>query len=548
MGGYVRSGKSAKNLASGGGRASIAVRHHVRRRLRPAVAAVTVGHSPKRLGHSETLSLHLGSFVTQTRPRKRLGHHGRQRCRLYYPSPSSARFPQHFLDRNSCSGCFALGMEQCTPWLQWCVSGRFTALLLLIGSCAAISTVLNHPNKRQAPPKAHSSLPAVPPADLPRVRRKDFDSYLRAIAPEWERYERNRQLGRDGQAQLDHDLSTPRASLSSAIDISAPAHASLHAKVIPPLNSVPPIFFDQKFDLGDPQTYGIVTQNDPLSLPSNGDIAEDSPLLDRLSQYADTVEQHLVKEISLRSTSFFAALTNLQDLQAESEQCLDRIARMRQLLQEVDEQGAKRGLEIVRLESKLVNVNRVQDGVRTISGVVEMAGVAKGLADAGQWGQALDVIEELERLWHSSDAVKVEVKPKQNGIHRLPSLPPMAEEDEEVHGEKQLLPLKAKQNIRLSSLQAFASLPTHLQQLTLGIATSLSSEVVGALRIDLGERISGRHLDPNTVDRNLRDCLMPLLHGLVRTNGLKEATLTWGEVVLGEIKGIIKAVCVLLLP
>jgi vacuolar protein sorting-associated protein 54 len=450
-------------------------------------------------------------------------------------------------------------MEQCTPWLQWCVSGGLPVVLLLIRSCAAISTVLNHPHKRQAPPKAHSTLPAVPPADLPRVRRKDFDSYLRAIGPEWERYERNRQLGRDGQAQLDHDLSTPRASLSSAIDIShASPHTSVHAKVIPPLDSVPPIFFDPKFDLGDPRTYGIVTQNDPLSLPStsaNGDIAEDSPLLDRLSQYADTVEQHLVKEISLRSTSFFAALTNLQDLQAESEQCLDRIARMRQLLQEVDEQGAKRGLEIVRLESKLINVNRVQDGVKTLSGVVEMAGVAKGLADAGQWGQALDVIEELERLWDSSEGVKaevgpnvVQVKPKQNGIHRLSSLPPMAEEDEEVNGEKQLLPLKAKQNIRLSSLRAFASLPTHLQQLTLGIATSLSSEVVGALRIDLGERISGRHLDPNTVDQNLRDCLMPLLHGLVRTNGLKEATLTWGEVVLGEIKGIIKAVCVLLLP
>ena len=549
MGGYVRSGKSAKNLASGGGRASIAVRHHVRRRLRPAVAAVPVGHSPNRLAHSEALSLHLGSLFTQAWPRKRLGHDGGQRCGLYYPQATQARFPQHFLDRNSCP---TLGMEQCTPRLQWCVSGGMSVVLLIM-SCAAISTVLNHPHKRQAPPKAHSTLPAVAPADLPRVRRKDFDSYLRAIAPEWERYERNRQLGRDGQAQLDHDLSTPRASLSSTIDIS---HAS--AKVIPPLNSVPPIFFDPKFDLGDPRTYGIVTQNDPLSLPStsaNGDMAEDSPLLDRLSQYADTVEQHLVREISLRSTSFFAALTNLQDLQAESEQCLDRIARMRQLLQEVDEQGAKRGLEIVRLESKLVNVNRVQDGVKTVSGVVEMAGVAKGLADAGQWGQALDVIEELERLWDSSEVVKAEVgpnvvqlKPKQNGIHRLSSLPPTAEEDEEVDGEKQLLPLKAKQNIRISSLRAFASLPTHLQQLTLGIATSLSSEVVGALRIDLGERISGRHLDPNTVDRNLRDCLMPLLHGLVRTNGLKEATLTWGEVVLGEIKGIIKAVCVLLLP
>ena len=431
------------------------------------------------------------------------------------------------------------------------VSNSPLPLLILITS-SAISTVLNHPNKRQAPPKAHSTLPAVPPPDLPRVRRKDFDSYLRAVAPEWERYERNSQLGHDGQAQLDNNPSTPRASLSSAITTSS-SHASIHTKVIPSLDSVPTIFFDQKFDLGDSRTFATVTQNDPLSLPStfvNGNTSPDPPLLDRLSQYADTVEQHLVKEISLRSTSFFAALTNLQDLQAESEQCLDRIARMRQLLQDVDEKRAKRGLEVVRLECKLVNVNRVQDGVKTIGGVVEMAGLAKGLVDAGQWGQALDVIEELERLWDGSDdggRSAVQVKPRPNGNHRLSSLPPMVEEeDEEVDDEKQQFPVKAKQDIRLSSLQAFASLPTHLQELTLGIATSLSSEVVGALRIDLGERMSGYKSDPDTLNRNLRDCLMPLLHGLIRTNGLKEATLTWREVVLGDIKGIIKAVCVIL--
>jgi vacuolar protein sorting-associated protein 54 len=52
----------------------------------------------------------------------------------------------------------------------------------------AISTVLNHPHKKQAPPKAHSHLPAAPPADLPRVKRRDFEPYLRALAPEWDRF------------------------------------------------------------------------------------------------------------------------------------------------------------------------------------------------------------------------------------------------------------------------------------------------------------------------------------------------------------------------
>ena len=74
---------------------------------------------------------------------------------------------------------------------------------IYVSNYSAISTVLNHPHKRHAPPKAHSSLPSVPPADLPRVRRKDFDSYLKAITPEWEKYQQNSQLGKEGQAQID---------------------------------------------------------------------------------------------------------------------------------------------------------------------------------------------------------------------------------------------------------------------------------------------------------------------------------------------------------
>ncbi|KAF8623515.1 hypothetical protein AX15_006292 [Amanita polypyramis BW_CC] len=421
----------------------------------------------------------------------------------------------------------------------------------------AISTVLNHPSKRQAPPKAHSTLPAVPPADLPRVRRKDFDSYLRSITPEWERYERSSQLGRDGQAQLDGSPSTPRGSLSSATDMPASTVSSIHtqfntARVIPPLNSVSSIFFNPTFDLGDPRTFMAVTEHDSTRLVgfpkiTNGDASADSLLLDRLSQYADTVEQHLIKEISLRSTSFFAALTNLQDLQTESEQCLDRIGRMRRLLQDVDEQGAKRGLDIVRLECKVHNLNRVQDGIRMVGGVVEMTGVAKGLVDAGQWGEALDMIEELERLREGSDesdtkddsGLKMDRKLSGNG--RISPLPPMVEEDEDGGGEKQQRLSKRKPDILLSSLQAFAVLPAHLRDLTLGIVASLSSEVVGVLRIDLGERLSRGNLDENNAAQNLRDRLMPLLHGLVRTNGLKEATLSWREVVLGEIRGIMEA-------
>lgn len=67
----------------------------------------------------------------------------------------------------------------------------------------AISTVLNSPYKKQAPPKAHSTLPALPPAELPRVKRKDFEPYLNAMRAEWDRFENGLQLGREGAAQME---------------------------------------------------------------------------------------------------------------------------------------------------------------------------------------------------------------------------------------------------------------------------------------------------------------------------------------------------------
>ena len=66
---------------------------------------------------------------------------------------------------------------------------------------------MNNPHKKSAPPKAHAAVPAVPPAELPRVRRKDFDAYLRAVGPEWDRFHKNVELGRSGAARIGESTS-----------------------------------------------------------------------------------------------------------------------------------------------------------------------------------------------------------------------------------------------------------------------------------------------------------------------------------------------------
>ncbi|KIM71978.1 hypothetical protein PILCRDRAFT_82306, partial [Piloderma croceum F 1598] len=103
-------------------------------------------------------------------------------------------------------------------------------------------------------------------------------------------------------------------------------------------------------------------------------------------------------------------------------------------------------------------------------------------------------------------------------------------------------------SIPLSSLKAFSNLPTHLRTLTMEIASSLTTELVDVLRIDLVERISLDSGQPRPevenghadIDQTLRDRLKPLLQGLSRTKGMRDATGSWREVVLGEVRGTIK--------
>ena len=358
---------------------------------------------------------------------------------------------------------------------------------------------MNSPHRKSAPPKAHSSLPSVPPADLPRVRRKDFDAYLTAVAPEWERFKRSAELGREGSAQLP---STPRPSTSfDSGDFPRTPRPNL-GREPPPLESVPQVFFDPKFNLGDPRTFNAVTEQG-----ENGDSADADPsslsyslpLLEKLSHHADTIEQHLVREISIRSTSFFAALANLQDLQTESEQCLDRIGKLRGLLKDVDEKGARKALEIVRRESKQRNLDSVKEGVKVVGGVVDMMGVAKSLVAAGQYGEALDVIDELDRLWDVDSTTQLpESKPpapssrpvpsREGTRSPLPSVPESPQENPNAHPKPAL-------NIPLSSLKAFSSLPAHLRSLTMEITSALTSEIVSVLRLELIERIDADELE-----------------------------------------------------
>lgn len=449
-------------------------------------------------------------------------------------------------------------------------------------SHAAISTVLNNPHKRQAPPKAHSALPAVPPADLPRVRRKDFDAYLKSVAPEWDNFVRNAEQGREGVARIGEASNSPTQD-SDEPRTPRPGQA----KALPQLDSVPSVYFDKEFNLGDPRTFAAVLQQDSSTstfstLSETLDSTTYQPPLDTLPTYLDTIEQHLIREISIRSHSFFAALSNLQDLQSESAGCLTRISSLRGLLKQVDEGTAKKGLGVVVLEERKRNLGKVKQALGEVAAVQEMVGIAKGLVGAGQWGEALDVVEELERLWDAGayaveDDLRTPTGPtsKKDADGRRSTLPTVEEDESEVSNptgshspprprsplsrspltaQKQLpntsepmptTPGLPSLSIPLSSLSAFSSLPSQLRALTAQIATSLSTELVSVLRVDILDRINRTvHDDQKAreLQMSFEDRLRPLLHALVRTGAVQDAAKQWREVVFTEVRSILRQV------
>ncbi|KAH8117189.1 Vps54-domain-containing protein [Phellopilus nigrolimitatus] len=425
----------------------------------------------------------------------------------------------------------------------------------------AISTLVNSPHKKSAPPKAHAPVPPVIPSQLPRVRRKDFDAYLKAVAPEWEQFERTVQVSQEGQADA---FASGLAQMEADLPITPRTPRFTHGPSIPPLESVPSVYFEPSFDLSDPQTFASVTEQrvggeetqDPAAL------SHSLPLLEKLSHYADTIELHLISEVSRRSSSFFAALTNLNELQTESAQCLERIRKLRGMLRDVDEKGAKKGLEVVRLERKLSNMCDVREGVKTMQGVGEMIGVARSLASGGEWSAALGVVEGIQGMWEQESTQQQQVeagptkpKPKGRSSKRNSMLSSVPESISEEGMSERITSSKAQRStISLSSLNAFASLPDHLRTLTLEITASLTSELVSVLQTDLltqmdlsSKSVSSPELGSTEVDAArserltlIQDRLQPLAQGLKRTNGLSDSIVKWKEVALAETRASVK--------
>lgn len=124
------------------------------------------------------------------------------------------------------------------------------------------------------------------------------------------------------------------------------------------LREVPALYFKEDFALEDGPTFHAAC---PFTNASANLVFQE-----KLSQYLDVVELHLVKETSLRSDSFFEAQGQLEDLNGKIVEGCERIRELKETIRVLDKDLVESAREIHELNVSRGNLVALQNKLRLI--------------------------------------------------------------------------------------------------------------------------------------------------------------------------------------
>ena len=246
--------------------------------------------------------------------------------------------------------------------------------------------MLNHPRRRPQPIDAGSArFPPVGPAaqTLSELAAPDtavLDAYVAQYGALFDRFEREHAAAERADAPGDE-----RA-----------------VRRLPPLSTVPQVFFGSEFDLNKQYTFDLVTERYKQSTALGVESAETSSygvvlnqmLQEKLSYYSDVIEQHLVVEIGARSASFFDALETLQRLSADTAACITQIDALLTHLDDVRQQVAD-GLRLASLHTERDELAQQEALLHGLRRLLERRDLLLLLVQHGELENALAVLDEL---------------------------------------------------------------------------------------------------------------------------------------------------------
>jgi vacuolar protein sorting-associated protein 54 len=323
---------------------------------------------------------------------------------------------------------------------------------------AAISTLLQPPIVRTGmlphtaaqasaghrPPSA-KDIPPVTLPNVPHVEPSAFNPYLSQVGNLYEAFQRAKaeaeaeaaQPARRESKKGDRAESLERSIRSSSPAVTPqlsgvafspnsspkPKRRTSGSRRAPPaatpLSTIPNVYFDENFHLENPRTFDIVSERSEVVRPirtksedvdfTNGSLdapqvqgrkalATNAILQEKLSWYMDTVEVHLISAISSASTSFFAALGSLRELQSEASDSVARIKGLREDLKRLDNQMAIGGLKVVEMKRRRQNLRTLTHSVDQLQAVIVGLSHCDEVVNKGELETAMTRLDAVERL------------------------------------------------------------------------------------------------------------------------------------------------------
>lgn len=184
----------------------------------------------------------------------------------------------------------------------------------------------------------------VPPVNKTsglETSRSDFSTYVSSISDQYSRFEDIRNHSNNENKERYND---------DAIDEYERAGEALVAC----LREVPSLYFKEDFALEDGGTFRAVA------------VGENIVLQEKLTQYLDVVEVHLVKEISLRSNSFYEAQGQLEDLNVKIVEGCKRIRELKEMIRLLDVDLVDSARQVQDLNLTRSNLIALQDKLRVM--------------------------------------------------------------------------------------------------------------------------------------------------------------------------------------
>ncbi|KAJ6950615.1 vacuolar protein sorting-associated protein 54 [Populus alba x Populus x berolinensis] len=373
-----------------------------------------------------------------------------------------------------------------------------------------LSSVLNNPHsfKSSSDPSAWIGWWSVAPPDFtpvitkhsqPDISRSDFLPYLSSISDIHSRFEDIKNHTKNNEQESNLDLDLDGVGQGEAL--------------VACLREVPSLYFKEDFALEDGPTFHA-------ACPFTNGVANLS-LQEKLTQYLDVVEVHLVKEISLRSNSFFEAQGQLEDLNGKIVEGCERIRELKETIRVLDKNLVESAMEIHELNVSRGNLVALQNKLSLILYVNQALSTLKLLVASADCAGALDVTDDLQQLLNADELT---------GLHCFRHL---------------------RDHVAAAIDSINSILSAEFMQASIHVARDKDLLLLSKAKTRDSMYMNGKDEEVKLDDEetsNFRDRLLPLIVGLLRTARLPSVLRIYRDTLTASMKTTIKNAVAELLP